>query len=206
MFDRSCFKPLTHTVLAKVKSEVDQWLCTTFEWDKWDDLMRLVTHNPLSVEIEPENRKYRIGDVGLNARMDLGIETWDSHFFIFDWKCQQVDEKFRLHQLDKYRRQLLTYATYPVFRDFKPLPIENVTACIFNPVEGYSHNFEYNEQDISDFEMQVHDWLHLHHLMFPNPEEVLFDELSGPASPGTVCPHCEFQTICRDDIQWQMQK
>lgn len=193
-------------LLSQVQAKVDDWLCNTFSWEHWDWVVSLVKNNPVWVEIEPENRHFYVSDVRISARMDLGIETRQNKFFIFDWKCQQTEEQLLEYQLDKYRRQLLVYATWPIYRDFKPLPIENVMGIIFNPTDGRSYRFAFTEKDIQDFELEMHDWKRLHQMMFSSPEDVIFDELSEPNSPETVCPHCQFQTICKEPRSWHMLK
>ncbi len=75
-------------VLEETRSNVDQWLVNTFSWQGWPELLAAI-RLARSVHVEPQYLSYTLGGARLVARMDLGIETRDGRFMVYDWKCRR---------------------------------------------------------------------------------------------------------------------
>lgn len=183
----------TDGLLRDTQERIDHWLTNTFAWAGWEQLVAQL-RVARTVHIEPNNLLYSIAAARINARMDVGIEDLaGGRFLIYDWKCYQNDKRFAEYDQRAFKRQLLTYALWPVRREVAPLPIECVVGQIFNPVTGESIELRFTQEDHADFELDVDRWVRLHTEVFPGIPEVEFDDLRGPYTPEHSCPWCAFK-------------
>lgn len=192
----------TDGLLRETQERVGCWLDNTFAWEGWALLLERVRSSRL-VHIEPHNLLYTIAGARINARMDVGIEdTLNRQFRIYDWKCYQDDKRFAEHDQRAFKRQMLTYALWPVRRQAAPLPIERVSGHVFNPVTGESRELHFTEEDHADFELEVDRWVRLHAAVFSGVPDVEFDDLRGPFAPERSCPWCSFKGVCGKETAW----
>lgn len=187
--------------LAETRASVDAWLAATFGWEGWPGLLAAV-RSARAVHVEPQHLSYTMAGARLTARMDLGLESYGGRFAIYDWKCHREDSRFVEHGQRQFRQQLLTYALWPVRRELAPLPLERVSAHIFNPVTATYQELTFTNDDHADFELEVERWVGLHRRLFADVRDVEFDDLTGPYDPQRSCPWCPFKRVCGQEIAW----
>ncbi len=188
-------------LLEETRLNVDQWLMHTFSWEGW---LPLIDHvqSARRVYIEPDNLLYLFAGARIRARMDVGVETRDGLFVLYDWKCYNEDKRFAAYDQHLFKQQLLAYALWPVSREELRLAIDRVVAHVFNPVTGEEREIHFTENDCADFEIDVDRWVRLQREMFTEVGDVVFDELRGPYDPQRSCPWCSFKAVCGEEILW----
>lgn len=187
--------------LEATQFNVDQWLLHTFAWEGWKLLIDRV-RSAQRVYIEPDNLLYLCAGARIRARMDVGIETQEGHFALYDWKCYNEDKRFAEYDQRLFKQQLLAYALWPVSRAEMRLGIDRVAAHVFNPIIGEEREIHFTENDCADFELNVDRWVRLQREIFTEVGEVEFDELRGPYDPQRSCPWCSFKSVCGQEILW----
>lgn len=187
--------------LEDTRSRVDTWLANTFAWEGWPTLLAMV-RLAQAVYVEPQHLSYTMAGTRLTARMDLGIESRDGHFMVYDWKCHREDHRFLEHEQRLFRRQLLAYALWPVRREVAPLPLDRVSAHIFNPVSVAHQELRFTEEDDADFELEVERWARVHAQLFTDVPDVEFEDLNGPYDSQRSCPGCPLKRVCGQEIAW----
>ena len=191
----------TDGLLDDVQAKIQQWIRTTFAWSGWNDLLQTMKH-ARQVYIEPDQITYNLTGAQIFVRMDLGIETYDDQFILYDWKCYGEDEQFDEWNLDQFRHQLLVYALWPTRRTTRPIPLERVTASVFQPTNGALVPITFTENDAADIEMVVQRWVTMQQQHFANVSDIDFDDLEGPYDPQRSCPWCAFKRVCGKEIAW----
>lgn len=192
-------------ILSDTLQKIDLWLTNTFAWERWEQLVFHVQEAPM-LFIEPFDLGYTLGGAEIFARMDVGLETKDNKFIIYDWKCYSDNIEFVEYNEKTFKHQLLTYALWPVLRERNPIPIDEVTAQVFYPSLNKTLDFTFLEEDLWDYELHVEQWVRFHDQIFTGISDIEFEDLNGPYDPEHSCPWCQFKAICGEEIAWHNLK
>jgi hypothetical protein len=187
--------------LQQTIAAVTEWLSNTFSSSSWTRLLKHLD-TARNIFVEPSELRYSIAGAQVFARMDLGIETLDRKFILYDWKCYSDNESFTDYNQAQFKHQLLVYALWPVRRDTMPIPIDSITAYVFNPITTQEDEVTFTEGDHADFELEAIRWVTLHKQLFDNVADIDIEDLEGPFDSSRSCPWCQYKAICGKDIQW----
>lgn len=188
-------------LLEVTQLNVDRWLLRTFAWEGWPLLIDRV-RSARRVHIEPDNLLYLVAGARIRARMDVGIETHDGCFVLYDWKCYNEDKRFAAYDQRLFKQQLLAYALWTVSRAEMRVAIDRVAAHVFNPITGEEREIRFTEGDCADFKLDVDRWARLQREIFTEVGDVELDDLRGPYDPQRSCPWCSFKAVCGQEILW----
>jgi hypothetical protein len=189
-------------LLDWARREIDQRITNMLSWSGWPVVVEQVK-TARSFYVEPEYLLYSLAGSRVYARMDLGVETADDRFIVYDWKCHGESEEFARFNQSSVKQQLLTYALWPVLRKEAPLPLDHVSACVFNAVTTDHEWLTFTERDLADFELTLGHWVRMQAKLFNELGEVDFNDLRGPYDPSRSCPWCQFKGVCGKEIAWQ---